>query len=144
MYDPDLLHVATAALDVHHHTALPEPAEAVDRVELDALHAHTTALYELLDTHTGATRGANPVGADHLHAARTRLWQAAEHLHDAFHTAPRPDGTAPTPEQCAARHPEGAPRLSICRRHLATAVRVRRSTTPADLRAAAFTGLVRH
>ncbi|MBF9071769.1 DUF6238 family protein [Streptacidiphilus fuscans] len=143
MSDPDLLHYATAALDVHHHTALPEPLRAADRVELDALHAHATALYELLDTHTHGTHGPNPVGGDHLHAARTRAWQLAEHLHDAFHTAPRDDGTTPTREQCAARHPEGAPRLSICRRHVATAVRVRRHTTPAELRAA-FTGLVRH
>jgi hypothetical protein len=141
--DPALLHYATAALDVHHHTALPEIPGMADRVELDALHAHTTALYELLDTHTNGTRRILPVEGDHLHATRTRLWQAAEHLHDAYHSAVREDGSLPTPEECAVRRPEGAPRLTICQRHISTAARVRRQTTPAELRTA-VTGLVRH
>ncbi|WP_042366793.1 DUF6238 family protein [Streptacidiphilus neutrinimicus] len=132
--DPILLHHATAALDVHHHTALPEIPGMADRVELDALHAHVTSLYELLDTHTKGTRRILPAEGDSLHAATIRLWQSAEHLHDAYHAAAREDGTLPTAEECAARRPEGAPRLTICQRHLSTAARVRRQTTPADLR----------
>ena len=141
--DPDLLQYATAALDVHHHTALPEDPEPADRSELDALHAHTTAMYELLDTHTRTARETHPVQGDHLHAARTRLWQAAEHIHDAYHAAPLPGGRIPTPEECAARLPQGAPALTICQRHTSTAAPVRRQTTPTDLRTA-LPGLIRH
>ncbi|WP_424921781.1 DUF6238 family protein [Streptomyces sp. wa1] len=71
------------------------------------------------------------------------MWQAAEHLHAAYHAAPRPDsGEIPAPEACQAGLPEGAPGLTICQRHQRTAHLVRRRTTPADLHAP-FTGLVR-
>ncbi|MET8623743.1 DUF6238 family protein [Kitasatospora sp. NPDC004669] len=139
---PDLLRFATSAVQVHHHTSIPDD-QATSRVELDALHAHTTALYALLDSRTDATRPIAERAGDHLHAARIRLWQAAEHLHDAYHAAPRADGRLPTREACALRLPEGAPEMTICQRHLATSVRVRHITTPTDLRAS-FTGLVRH
>ncbi|WP_369265891.1 DUF6238 family protein [Streptomyces harbinensis] len=68
---------------------------------------------------------------DHLRAARVRSWQAAEHLHAAFHAAPRKGS------------PEGVPELTVCQRHLRTAVLVRRQTTSGELRDP-FTGLTRH
>ncbi|WP_407675455.1 DUF6238 family protein, partial [Peterkaempfera griseoplana] len=52
---PDLLRFATCALQLHHHTALPEHDRPADRAELDALPAHTPALFALLDTRTTAT-----------------------------------------------------------------------------------------
>jgi len=139
---PDLLRLATSALDVHHYTSRPEQDPA-SRAELDAIHAHACALYALLDSHTATTRPQVQAEGDQLHAARIRLWQATEHLHAAYHAAPREDGRLPTREACAARLAEGAPDLTVCQRHVATSVRVRRTTTPTDLRAD-FTGLVRH
>ncbi|MFE2108013.1 DUF6238 family protein [Kitasatospora sp. NPDC059463] len=128
-----LLRFATAGLDVHHHTALPEQ-EPVSRAELDALHAHCVALFALLDTHTGTARPHAPAEADHLHAARIRVWQTCEALHGAYHRAPRADGRRPTREACALRLPEGAPDMAICQRHTTTAGRVRRIATPSELR----------
>ncbi|WP_030267617.1 DUF6238 family protein [Streptomyces violens] len=139
----DFVPFATAALDFHRSLNLPDAQVPASRTELDALHAHLTALYGLLDSHTVRTRPVAPVEGDHLRAVRIRLWQAADHLHNAFHAAPRPDGLATSREARRARLPEGAPDLTICRRHLATATRVRRDHTPADLHAP-VTGLTRH
>lgn len=140
----DFVPLATAALDLHRLLNLPDGSTAADRAELDALHAHLISLHRLLDAHAVRTGPVAAAEADHLRAVRTRLWQAAEHLHAAFHAAPRLTAGRPSaPEAHRTGPPEGPPRLTVCRRHLRTALRVRRQTTPADLRAP-FTGLVRH
>ncbi|MEU1299980.1 DUF6238 family protein [Streptomyces shenzhenensis] len=140
----DFVPFATAALDFHRAINMPVAPVAASRTELDTLHAHLIALYDLLDAHTARTTPVATVEGDHLRASRIRLWQAAEHLHAAFHTAPYL-GTArpPTREVGRARLPEGTPELTVCQRHLATAGRVRRDHTPADLRDP-FTGLICH
>ncbi|WP_405852437.1 DUF6238 family protein [Streptomyces sp. NBC_00090] len=141
---PDFVPFATAALDFHRAINMPVAPVAAGRTELDSLHAHLVALYGLLDAHTARTSPVDAAEGDHLRACRIRLWQAAEHLHAAYHAAPHPvTGRLPTREACRARLPEGAPDLTVCQRHLATAARVRRSHTPADLRDP-FTGLTRH
>ncbi|MDW4911449.1 DUF6238 family protein, partial [Streptomyces sp. ADMS] len=110
---------------------------------LDALHAHLVSLHGLLDAHAARTGQLVPIEGDQLRAARTRIWQAADHVHAAYHAAPRPgSGEVPDRETCRAGLPEGAPELTICQRHQLTAHLVRRHTTPADLHAP-FTGLVR-
>ncbi|PZT74115.1 MULTISPECIES: DUF6238 family protein [unclassified Streptomyces] len=140
----DFVPFATAALDFHRAINMPVAPVAASRTELDSLHAHLVALYGLLDAHTARTAPVAGVEGDHLRACRVRLWQAAEHLHAAYHAAPpRVTGRLPTREACRARLPEGAPDLTMCQRHLATAARVRRDHTPADLRDP-FTGLIRH
>ncbi|MEU3162085.1 DUF6238 family protein [Streptomyces griseoincarnatus] len=140
----DFVPFATAALDFHRAINMPVAPVAASRTELDSLHAHLVALYGLLDAHTARTTPVATAEGDHLRACRIRLWQAAEHLHAAYHAAPqRVTGRLPTREACRARLPEGAPDLTVCQRHLATATRVRRDHTPADLRDP-FTGLIRH
>ncbi|MYQ47586.1 hypothetical protein GTW40_21475 [Streptomyces sp. SID4985] len=139
----DFVPFATAALDFHRALNLPVGPLVTSRAELDALHAHLVSVYELLDAHALRTAQLIPAEGDHLRAARTRIWQAADHLHAAYHAAPRPDsGEVPEPEACQAGLPEGAPELTLCQRHQRTAHLVRRRTTPADLHAP-FTGLVR-
>ncbi|MGW2087535.1 DUF6238 family protein [Streptomyces sp. NPDC001880] len=141
---PDFVPFATAALDFHQAINMPVAPIAASRTELDSLHAHLIALYGLLDAHTARTSPVATAEGDHLRACRIRLWQAAEHLHAAYHAAPHPvTDRLPTREECRARLPEGAPDLTVCQRHLATAARVRRDHTPADLRDP-FTGLTRH
>ncbi|MGP3948470.1 DUF6238 family protein [Streptomyces sp. 7N604] len=141
---PDFVPFATAALDFHRAINMPVAPVAASRVELDSLHAHLVALYGLLDAHAARTTPVAAAEGDRLRACRTRLWQAAEHLHAAFHAAPQPGtGRLPTREACRAQLPEGAPELTVCQRHLATTARVRRDHTPADLRDP-FTGLTRH
>ncbi|MFJ2626844.1 DUF6238 family protein [Streptomyces sp. NPDC086796] len=139
---PDFVPFATAALDFHRAINMPVAPVAADRAELDSLHAHLVAVYGLLDAHTARTAPVATAEGNHLRACRIRLWQAAEHLHAAYHAAPHP-GTERPREACRARLPEGAPDLTVCQRHLATAARVRRDHTPADLRDP-FTGLTRH
>ena len=139
----DFVPFATAALDFHRALNIPGGPLVTSRAELDALHAHLVALHGLLDAHTGRTGQLVPAEGDHLRAARTRIWQAADHVHAAYHAAPRPDsGEVPDREACQTQLPEGAPELTICQRHQRTAHLVRRRTTPADLHAP-FTGLVR-
>ncbi|GAA0286011.1 DUF6238 family protein [Streptomyces polychromogenes] len=131
---PDLA-LATAALDFHRALNVPAGPAAADRVELDALHTHLVTLYDVLDAHTSRTTPLAPTEGDRLRACRIRLWQAAEHLHAAYHAATGTGlGDLPRRETCRARLPEGAPALTICRRHLTTSARVRRDHTPADLR----------
>ncbi|WP_435190986.1 DUF6238 family protein [Streptomyces sp. bgisy126] len=139
----DFVPFATAALDFHRALNLPGGPLVTTRAELDALHSHLVSLHGLLDAHAARTGRLVPGEGEQLRAARTRIWQAAEHLHTAYHAAPRADsGEVPEPEACRAALPEGAPELSICQRHQRTAHLVRRRTTPADLHAP-FTGLVR-
>ncbi|MGW1374689.1 DUF6238 family protein [Streptomyces sp. NPDC002446] len=140
----DFVPFATAALDFHRAINMPVAPTAASRAELDSLHAHLVALYGLCDAHSARTTPVAEAEGDHLRACRIRLWQAAEHLHAAYHAAPHPgSGRVPTREACRARLPEGAPELTVCQRHLATAAQVRRDHTPADLRDP-FTGLIRH
>ncbi|MEV1026667.1 DUF6238 family protein [Streptomyces sp. NPDC050264] len=141
---PDFVPFATAALDFHRALNMPVAQVAATRAELDSLHAHVIALYDLLDAHAVRTRPVAGAEGDQLWACRIRLWQAADHLHAAFHAAPHPGtGRLPSLEARRARLPESTPNLTACQRHLATAVRVRHDHTPADLRDP-FTGLARH
>ncbi|MFD5437778.1 DUF6238 family protein [Kitasatospora sp. NPDC127067] len=140
----DFVPYATAAIDFHRALNIPTGPLVASRAELDSLHEHVVSLHGLLDAHTQRTSPLLPGEGDHLKAARTRLWQAADHLHAAYHSAPRPGtGEVPALDACRARRPEGAPELTICRRHQQTAHLVRRRATPADLHSP-FTGLVRH
>lgn len=139
----DFVPFATAALDFHRALNIPGGPLVTTRTELDALHAHLVSLYGLLDAHTSRTGQLVAIEGDQLRATRTRIWQAAEHLHAAYHAAPRPEsGEVPEPEACQTGLPEGAPELTICQRHHRTTRLVRRHTTPTDLHAP-FTGLVR-
>ncbi|MFI0722630.1 DUF6238 family protein [Streptomyces sp. NPDC021224] len=139
----DFVPFATAALDFHRALNIPAGPLAAARAELDTLHEHLVAVYELLDAHTVRTGAVAPVESGFLSTARTRIWQAATDVHAAYHAAPRPDsGGISDREACRAGLPEGAPELTICHRHQLAARLVRRRSTPADLYAP-FTGLVR-
>lgn len=140
----DFVPFATAAIDFHRALNVQAGPLVAPRSELDSLHEHLVALYELLDAHAMRTGQLVPIEGDCLSAARTRIWQAADHVHAAYHSAPLPDcGEVPDREACRAGLPEGAPELTICHRHQLAARLVRRRSTPADLHAP-FTGLVRH
>ncbi|MFE7124897.1 DUF6238 family protein [Streptomyces sp. NPDC057617] len=140
----DFVPFASAALDFHRALNIPGGPLVTSRAELDSLHAHLISVHGLLDAHAVRTGALVQVEGDLLRAARTRIWQAADHLHTAYHTAPRTgSGEIPDREECQSGLPEGAPELTICRRHQAAAHLVRRRTTPADLHAP-FTGLIRH
>ncbi|GAA2273171.1 DUF6238 family protein [Streptomyces roseiscleroticus] len=139
----DFVPFATAALDFHRALNVPGGPLVTSRAELDALHSHLVSLYGLLDAHAGRTGQLVAVEGVQLRTARTRIWQAAEHLHAAYHAAPRPhSGEVPEPEAYQVGLLEGAPELTLCQRHQRTAHLVRRHTTPTDLHAP-FTGLVR-
>lgn len=140
----DFMPFATAALDFHRALNVPGGALVAPRAELDSLHAHLVSLYGLLDAHAVRTGALVPVEGGRLRAARTRIWQTADHVHGAYHAAPRPGtGELPDREGCRAGLPEGAPELTICQRHQRTARLVRRRTTPAELHSP-FTGLIRY
>ncbi|GAA1069435.1 DUF6238 family protein [Kitasatospora nipponensis] len=140
----DFLPFATAAVDFHRTLNIPAGPLVASRAELDNLHAHLVSLHALLDAHASRTRAPVPMEGEQLRAARTRIWQVADHVHAAYHASPRPgSGEVPDREACQAGLPEGAPELTICQRHQRTAHRVRRQTTLANLHSP-FTGLVRH
>ncbi|MFF4529469.1 DUF6238 family protein [Streptomyces sp. NPDC001407] len=132
------LTAATAGIR-HHTTASPGSSQPpATRSEMDALHAHLTTLHTLISQLTQQTKPEHPAQSGHLAAARTRLWQASEHLHDAFHQAPRAPVPGREPAQDAACRQDldaGPPFVTICLRHLRTSALVRRQTTPADLHA---------
>ncbi|MFI1825372.1 DUF6238 family protein [Streptomyces sp. NPDC020412] len=120
---------ATEAVDFHRAITVPDGPLAATRPELDALHQHCLALYALLDAHTTRTTPVNQAEGEALKAARVRLWQAAEHLHAAWHRVPVTDADRLlTAGGCR-------PRLPVCGRHLRMSVRVRHTHTPAELRA---------
>ncbi|MFJ9085775.1 DUF6238 family protein [Streptomyces sp. NPDC102384] len=130
------LRAASAGIRHHARTLAPRgepPASAADRVHLDVLHAHLTALHQLLDQLADTTRPPRPSAGRQLATAHTRLWQAAAAVHDAFHLLPTVDTTASGTECHPERLPEGPPVLTICQRHLAAGHSIRRKTTPADL-----------
>ncbi|MFE7119834.1 DUF6238 family protein [Streptomyces sp. NPDC057654] len=124
------LRAATAGLR-HHTRSRPTGPQVADRVHLDALHAHLTALHRLLDQLADAARPPHPTTGRHLATAHLRLWQATAAVHDAFHALPHADGPDCHPE----RLPDGPPVLTICQRHLAAGHAVRRKSTPAGLNA---------
>ncbi|HSA49066.1 MAG TPA: DUF6238 family protein [Yinghuangia sp.] len=142
------LSIATTAIDATRVLSLPDIAPEAARVALDELHALLVAAHHLLDAHAqpAAPASAAPHTLPHLLIARDRVWQAVEEVHHAYHHAPRPDGSsrnAGDVAACRRRLPEGAPELTICQRHHQATARVRRSTTPADLRTP-ISGSVRH
>jgi Family of unknown function (DUF6238) len=121
----------TRSLTARARTTLPPPA---DRIHLDVLHAHLTALHQLLGQLAESTRPPHPAAGRHLAAAHTRLWQATAAVHDAFHTLPTTQHDDAANEEChPERLPEGPPVLTICQRHLASSHTIRRTTTPTDL-----------
>ncbi len=139
---PDDAHpyLRAASAGVRHHTRTLAPSDAnpprrADRLHLDVLHAHLTALLQLLDRLAENTRPPHPAAGRHLATAHTRLWQATSEVHSAFHLLPSAAAEADTePSAChPERLPEGPPVLTICRRHLAAGHVVRRKTTPTDL-----------
>ncbi|MDJ0464684.1 DUF6238 family protein [Streptomyces sp. H27-C3] len=134
-------YLRAASAGVRHHTrALVQPgaapAKPVDRVHLDVLHAHLTALHQLLDRLAETARPPHPAAGRHLTTAHTRLWQATTEIHSAFHLLP--SHTAPESTQTNECHPErlpeGPPVLTICQRHLTAGHVIRHKTTPTDLR----------
>ncbi|MCX2923585.1 DUF6238 family protein [Streptomyces massasporeus] len=139
---PDDAHpyLRAASAGIRHHARALAPSDAdpprpVDRLHLDVLHAHLTALLQLLDLLADHTRPPHPAAGRHLAAAHTRLWQVTTEVHAAFHLLP---GTTEVTTATSACHPErlpeGPPVLTICQRHLAAGRVVRRKTTPTDLR----------
>ncbi|WP_405729273.1 DUF6238 family protein [Streptomyces sp. NBC_00028] len=129
-------YLRAAGAGIRHHartlaTHPQHPASPTDRAHLDVLHAHLTALHQLLDQLAETTRPPHPAAGRQLATAHTRLWQATAAVHDAFHLLPVADETC---SEChPERLPEGPPVLTICQRHLAVGHAVRRKTTPADL-----------
>ncbi|MGW2658346.1 DUF6238 family protein [Streptomyces sp. NPDC001478] len=140
----DFVPFATAALDFHRALNLPGGPLVTSRAELDCLHDHLVSLHALLDAHAARTGRLIAAEGNHLRVARTRIWQAVEHVHAAYHAAPRTgSGTVPERDECRAGLPEGAPELTVCQRHQRAARLVRRRTTPADLHTP-FTGQIGH
>ncbi|NEB01962.1 DUF6238 family protein [Streptomyces sp. SID13726] len=131
-------YLRAASAGIRHHTRALAPrtqhsASPADRVHLDVLHTHLTALHQLLDRLAATTRPPHPAAGRHLATAHARLFQTATAVHDAFHLLPVADGP-PTDTDChPERLPEGPPVLTICQRHLTAGHAVRRTTTPRDL-----------
>ncbi|WP_433892596.1 DUF6238 family protein [Streptomyces sp. CA-111067] len=127
------LRAASAGLR-RHTTTSRNAGGAADRAHLDLLHAHLIACHHLVDQLDTATRPSSPAGGRHLATVRTRLWQAAAAVHDAFHTLPLTD-RAGTREVCdpPARLVGGPPFVTICQRHQAAVHTVRRTTTSAEI-----------
>ncbi|GAA3796801.1 DUF6238 family protein [Streptomyces phyllanthi] len=126
-----LAYLGAATASIRRQTRRPALA---NRPYFDAVHAHLVALHFLLDRLTEDGDPSNPATGSHLTAARTRIWQATSHLHDAYHSAPHLDGTPAMRGDCLSEQVlEGPLFLTICQRHLVTTITVRRQTTPADL-----------
>ncbi|MGW0613275.1 DUF6238 family protein [Streptomyces sp. NPDC002788] len=132
------LRAASSGIRHHARTLAPsdaDPPKPGNRLHLDALHAHLTALLQLLDRLADNTRPPHPTAGRHLATAHTRLWQATSEVHAAFHLLPgTPQADAETSTCYPERLPEGPPVLTICQRHLTAGHVVRRKTTPTDLR----------
>lgn len=115
----------------HHARTLTARSQPANRVHLDVLHAHLSALHRLLDHLAETTRPPHPTAGRHLAAAHTRLWLATTEIHRAFHLLPSDQETG---DEChPERLPDGPPVLTICQRHLASGHAIRRKTTPTDL-----------
>ncbi|AJC55053.1 DUF6238 family protein [Streptomyces sp. 769] len=131
-------YLRAASAGVRHHTRALTPREQTapppaDRVHLDVLHAHLTALHQLLDHLATTTRPPHSAAGRQLATAHTRLWQSAAAVHEAFHLLPSANDTATDAGCHPERLPDGPPVLTICQRHLAAGHVVRRKTTPSDL-----------
>lgn len=139
---PDDAHpyLRAASAGVRHHTRTLAPSDAnqlprADRLHLDVLHAHLTAVLQLLDRLAENTRPPHPAAGRHLATAHTRLWQTTSEVHSAFHLLPTDTEAKAETSTChPERLPEGPPVLTICQRHLAAGHVIRRKTTPTDLR----------
>lgn len=140
---PDDAHpyLRAASAGVRHHARALAPSDtapppSADRLHLDVLHTHLTAVHQLLDRLAETTRPPHPAAGRHLATAHTHLWQATAEIHSAFHLLP--STTAEEGAEARACHPErlpeGPPVLTICQRHLAAGHIIRRKTTPTDLR----------
>jgi hypothetical protein len=126
------LRAASAAL--RRHTTTSRHSDGVaDRAHLDLLHAHLIACHHLVDQLDASTGSSSPTAGRHLATARTRVWQAAAAVHDAFHTAPLADPDSTTPVCDPPAQLVGPPFVTICQRHLAAVHTVRRTTTPAEI-----------
>lgn len=132
-------YLRAANAGIRHHTKTVRQAEEhhrlggpADRAHLDLLHAHLIAVHQLTDQLAKTTQPMSPAAGHHLAAARTRVWQAAAAVHDAFHTVPL-NSPAGQPEECPSKPLEGPPFLTICQRHLTAVHTVRRTTTPTDI-----------
>lgn len=128
-------YLRAASAGLHRHTSTSQNADgATDRTHLDLLHAHLIACHHLVDQLDAATRPTSPAAGRHLATARTRLWQAAAAVHDAFHTLPL-SAPASTTRACdsPARLVGGPPFVTICQRHQAAVHTVRRTTTSAEI-----------
>ncbi|OIV35958.1 hypothetical protein BIV57_18740 [Mangrovactinospora gilvigrisea] len=140
--DPDAVDTELSARAIF-ALAGQQVAEAATRTGLTA-RTDLDALHQILITcHTLTAASPRPPGnacADHLAAARVRLFQAAEEVHRAFHAAERPPADRPG---CGGSHPEGRPALQICSRQVKACATMRTTATPAVLRAS-FTGRIRH
>ncbi|MFE6163138.1 DUF6238 family protein [Streptomyces sp. NPDC056486] len=131
-------YLRAASAGLRHHTRGlapdgPAAPAAANRVHLDLVHAHLTALHHLLDQLAETTRPPHPTAGRHLATAHIRLFQSATAVHDAFHLLPTADETSADSACHPERLPEGPPVLTICQRHLAAGHTVRRKTTPSDL-----------
>ncbi|MFJ7969458.1 DUF6238 family protein [Streptomyces sp. NPDC096324] len=139
---PDDAHpyLRAASAGVRHHTRTlvssdSTPPRRADRPHLDVLHAHLTALLQLLDRLAETTRPPHPAAGRHLASAHTLLWRATSEVHSAFHLLPANAAANGETSACRPeRLPEGPPVLTICQRHLAAGHVVRRKTTPTGLR----------
>lgn len=133
-------YLRAASAGVRHHTRALAPSDTnpsrrADRLHLDVLHAHLTALLQLLDRLAETTRPPHPAAGRHLATAHTRLWQTTNEVHSAFHLLPTNAAAEAETSAChPERLPEGPPVLTICQRHLAAGHILRRKTTPTDLR----------
>ncbi|PKT72313.1 hypothetical protein CW362_14575 [Streptomyces populi] len=133
-------YLRAASAGVRHHTRALASSDATaprraDRPHLDVLHAHLTALLQLLDRLAETTRPPHPAAGRHLAGAHTRLWQATSEVHSAFHLLPASTAAEGETNIChPERLPEGPPVLTICQRHLAAGHVLRRKATPTDLR----------
>jgi hypothetical protein len=139
---PDNAHpyLRAASAGIRHHTRAltpsdTHPSQPADRLHLDVLHTHLTALHQLLDRLADTTRPPHPTAGRHLATAHTHLWQATSEVHSAFHLLPSTTAAEAETGAChPERLPEGPPVLTICQRHLAAGHSIRRKTTPTDLR----------
>lgn len=115
---PDDAHpyLRAASAGIRHHTRALTPSDAdppkpVDRLHLDVLHGHLTALLRLLDQLADHSRPPHPAAGRHLATAHTRLWQTTTEVHAAFHLLP--GGPKPTPRPAAVTQ-SGFPRDLPC------------------------------